>query len=119
MRREPVRTPSAIVLTPPSWQPRPPVTSWPLSRLVSPWDNRQLPPSPTGAAPGADVVKIFPWRSRSQRRAAVTAAQEGAAQARERADESELLKADLRRMAADNHFAKAIHDAITGKTATS
>jgi hypothetical protein len=63
-------------------------------------------------------VRIVPWPSRSQRRAAVATAEGRAAGARRRAEEAAVLSADLRQMsadAADDRFAELLQAAITGR----
>lgn len=59
--------------------------------------------------------QLTPWPSRRQRRAAVEAAQELARESAERAEHARQLERDLRRMAADNHFAQLVYSSITGR----
>lgn len=58
-----------------------------------------------------------PWPSRRERRAAVTAAQLGAREARGRAQEAAVVARDLRQLVTEaDNFAGIIEAAITGRT---
>jgi hypothetical protein len=63
-------------------------------------------------------VKLRPWPSRAQRKADVAWAQGEADKSRQSAAEAARIEADLRRMAADNHFAALVQAAITGRERT-
>lgn len=60
-------------------------------------------------------MNIFPWRSRHLRRADVEEARRRATEAERQAEQADLIKKDIHRMMADNHFVNAIHEVITGR----
>jgi hypothetical protein len=56
---------------------------------------------------------LFPWPARSERKAAIAKARDGREQAEARAAEAVGVEAQIRQMAAQNHFAQVIAEQLT------
>jgi hypothetical protein len=58
------------------------------------------------------LTKVFPWPAKRDRRAAIGAAAAEHKASRERAAESKIVRQQINRLAAANHYADAITEQI-------